>query len=132
MGNVTAVHHVSLLVSDTGRALAFYRDLLGLAVDASRPELGYPGAWLVVGAAQIHLLELPDPLRGTALPEHGGRDRHVALSVTHLDDIQQALVSAGVPFTTSRSGRRALFCRDPDGNAIELVEVAVAGARDQQ
>jgi len=28
-----------------------------------------------------------------------------------------------VPYTLSRSGRRALFCRDPDGNAIELVEV---------
>jgi glyoxylase I family protein len=132
MGNVTAVHHVSLLVGDTGRALAFYRDLLGLAVDASRPELGYPGAWLVVGAAQIHLIELPDPLRGTPLPEHGGRDRHVALSVTRLDDIQEALSSADVPFTPSRSGRRALFCRDPDGNAIELVEVAVAGAQGQQ
>jgi glyoxylase I family protein len=86
----------------------------------------------VVGAAQIHLIELPDPLRGTPLPEHGGRDRHVALSVTRLDDIQEALSSADVPFTPSRSGRRALFCRDPDGNAIELVEVAVAGAQGQQ
>lgn len=132
MANVTAVHHVSLLVSDTRRALAFYTGLLGLAVDETRPELGYPGAWLVVGDAQIHLLELDDPLRETSLPEHGGRDRHVALAVTGLEDVQQALVAAGVPFTASRSGRCALFCRDPDGNAIELVEVADTGSRDQQ
>ena len=132
MANVSAVHHVSLLVSDTRRALAFYTDLLGLAVDESRPDLGYPGAWLAVGDAQIHLLELPDPSQGTPSPEHGGRDRHVALAVTGLDDIQDALLSAGVAFTPSHSGRRALFCRDPDGNAIELVEVAAAGSRDQQ
>ena len=132
MGNVTAVHHVSLLVSDTRRALAFYTGLLGLTLDESRPELAYPGAWLKIGNAQIHLLELPDPLRGTPLPEHGGRDRHVALGVTGLDDIQEALDRAGVPFTPSRSGRRAVFCRDPDGNAIELVEVWAAGSQGQQ
>ena len=132
MGNVTAVHHVSLLVSDTRRALAFYTGLLGLTVDESRPEMAYPGVWLKIGNAQIHLLELPDPLRSTPLLEHGGRDRHVALGVTGLDDIQEALDSAGVHFTPSRSGRRALFCRDPDGNAIELVEVRAAGSQDQQ
>jgi glyoxylase I family protein len=132
MGNVTAIHHVSLLVSDTGRALEFYTGVLGLEVDESRPGLGYPGAWLTVGDAQIHLLELPDPLQGLPLPAHGGKDRHVALGVKSLDDVHEALFSAGIPFTLSRSGRRALFCRDPDDNAIELVEVAVSGSQGQQ
>ena len=123
MAEITAIHHVSLLVRDTGRALAFYHDLLGLEVDAGRPETGFPGAWLHVGTAQIHLLELPDPLRGAELPAHGGRDRHVALGVSDLDGVMAALEDAGIAFTPSRSGRRALFCRDPDGNAIELVEM---------
>jgi glyoxylase I family protein len=123
MGNIHALNHVSLLVSDTGRALDFYQGLLGLAVDATRPEMDYPGAWLQVGGAQIHLLELPDPLRGATLPEHGGRDRHVALSVSDLDELMSKLEHAGIVYSVSRSGRRALFCRDPDGNAIELVEV---------
>jgi glyoxylase I family protein len=127
MVDIRAIHHVSLLVSDTGRALEFYRDLLGLEVDGSRPEIAYPGVWLRVGDAQIHLLELPDVLRGTEQPEHGGRDRHVALSVTDMDVLVAALEMAGVAYTLSRSGRRALFCRDPDGNAIELVEV-IAGS----
>ncbi len=131
MPEVLAVHHVSLLVSDTRRALEFYTGLLGLGVDETRPELGYSGAWLAVGDAQIHLLELPDPLQGIPLPEHGGRDRHVALAVTGLDDIQEVLFSAGVPFTPSRSGRRALFCRDPDGNAIELVEMPLTGSQER-
>ena len=127
MVDVRAIHHVSLLVGDTGRALTFYRDLLGLEVDGSRPEMDYPGAWLRMDNAQIHLLELPDVLRGTARPEHGGRDRHVALSVTDMDALVTVLETAGVVYTLSRSGRRALFCRDPDGNAIELVEV-IAGS----
>ena len=127
MVDIRAIHHVSLLVSDTGRALTFYRDLLGLEVDGSRPEMDYPGAWLRMDNAQIHLLELPDVLRGTERQEHGGRDRHVALSVTDMDALVIVLEAAGVVYTLSRSGRRALFCRDPDGNAIELVEV-IAGS----
>ena len=123
MADVRAIHHVSLLVSDTGRALGFYHDLLGLEIDGSRPDMAYPGAWLQMDNAQIHLLELPDTLRGTERPEHGGRDRHVALSVTDMDVLVAALETSGVAYTLSRSGRRALFCRDPDGNAIELIEV---------
>ncbi len=119
---ITRIHHVSLLVADTGRALAFYKDILGLEM-ASRPDLGFPGAWLQVGAQQIHLLELtnPDPVAGR--PEHGGRDRHVAFAVDDLAALNQRLDTAGIPYTRSRSGRPAIFCRDPDGNAVELVAV---------
>ena len=126
MADITAIHHVSLLVSDTRRALLFYQGVLGLEIDESRPVMSFPGAWLQVGAAQIHLLELPDVLRGMKLPEHGGRDRHVALSVSGLDGVVTALETAGIAYTLSRSGRRALFCRDPDGNAVELVEMPQA------
>ena len=85
MTRFLALHHASLLIADTDRSLAFYRDLLGLAVSADRPDLGFPGAWLEVAEGQqIHLLELdnPDPVDGRA--EHGGRDRHVALLVEEL------------------------------------------------
>ncbi len=115
------IHHVSLLVSHTGRALDFYQGVLGLA-PAERPALPFPGAWLQVGERQIHLLELPNPDPVTGRPGHGGRDRHLALSVAALDPLVEALEAAGVAYTLSRSGRRALFCRDPDGNALEFVE----------
>jgi glyoxylase I family protein len=122
MYNFLALHHVSLLVADTARALGFYRDILGLAVDSSRPDLGYPGVWLAVGDQQIHLLELPNPDAVTGRPAHGGRDRHAAFLVRDLAALRQRLDAAGIPYTLSRSGRRALFCRDPDGNALELIE----------
>lgn len=118
------LHHASVLVSDTARALRFYRDVLGLEPILERPELGYPGAWLRIGRGQIHLLELPnpDPVEGRAA--HGGRDRHLAVTVAGLEPVMAVLEAAGVPYTLSRSGRQALFCRDPDGNALELVEMA--------
>jgi glyoxylase I family protein len=122
MIKVLALNHVSLLVSDTARALDFYHGLLGLAIDAARPDLGFPGAFLNAGNAQIHLLELVPAAARDAAAKHGGRDRHVALDVADLDAVVAALDGAGIAYTLSRSGRRALFCRDPDGNALELVE----------
>ena len=126
MKNIIALNHVSLLVKDTARALEFYQGLLGLELDESRPQMTFPGAWLVVGAAQIHLLEISLAAAQTELPEHGGRDRHVALDVVDLGAIEVVLEAADIPYTPSRSGRRALFCRDPDGNAVELVERVTA------
>lgn len=126
MIRVTAFRHVSVLVSDTTRALAFYRDVLGLPPVPDRPPLPFPGAWLDLGQGQqIHLLELEATGRGGA-DRHGGRDYHLALEVADLDAAVAALQAAGVAFTSSRSGRRALFCRDPDGNAIELMERAAS------
>lgn len=120
--NISDILHASLLVADTARALRFYVDVLGMAVDAGRPDLGFPGAWLRVGERQIHLLELPDPDPKTGRPAHGGRDRHVAFAVRDLSALERRLQGAGVDYTRSRSGRRALFCRDPDANALEFVE----------
>ncbi len=120
--NDISLHHVSLLVGDTERALAFWHDLLGLAVDPARPDLGYPGAWLQAGhGLQIHLLELPDPCAGRERPEHGGRDAHVALRVGDFDGLRRRLEAAGFRPSLSRSGRRAMFVRDADGNAVELI-----------
>jgi glyoxylase I family protein len=121
---IKEVLHAGLLVKDTARSLAFYQGVLGMEMDAARPDLGYPGAWLRVGRQQIHLLELPNPDAATGRPAHGGRDRHIALAVAGIDELQRALDAAGIVYTLSKSGRKALFCRDPDGNALEFVEQA--------
>lgn len=123
MSNIRAIHHASVIVSDTQQSLAFYQNILGLEVDASRPDLGYPGAWLKIGDQQLHLLELPNPDPVTGRPQHGGRDRHLAVSVQSLDQLIAKLQQYQIEYTLSRSGRRALFCRDPDGNALECIEL---------
>lgn len=116
------IHHVSFLVVDTERSLAFYSGLLGIERDNSRPDLGFPGAWLRVGDQQIHLLELPNPDPAEGRAEHGGRDRHVAFHVDDVAALCQRLDRSGVVYTLSKSGRKALFCRDPDGNTLEFIE----------
>lgn len=115
------IHHASLIVSDTEQSLLLYRDILGMQ-PTERPNLPFPGAWLQIGEQQIHLLQLdnPDPITGR--PEHGGRDRHVAMHCSNFDALREALETSGTVYTLSISGRRALFCRDRDGNALEFIE----------
>lgn len=115
------LHHASLIVSDTEQSLLFYRDVLGM-LPTERPNLGFPGAWLQIGQQQIHLLELDNPDPTTGRPAHGGRDRHVAMHVDSITALREDLEQAGVGFTLSISGRKALFCRDRDGNALEFIE----------
>ena len=122
MFQISQFHHASLIVNDTGVALGFYRDLLGLEPDENRPDLGYPGAWLKIGDQQIHLLQLPNPDPVDHRPQHGGRDRHLAFRVDELSGLVERLEQGKINFTLSRSGRKALFCRDPDGNALEFIE----------
>jgi glyoxylase I family protein len=119
---VAAIDHCSLIVANTAKALHFYQGILGIKVDESRPDLGYPGAWLQLETGQIHLLELPNPDPLDNRPAHGGRDRHLALRVTNLDAMIHRLQQAGINYSKSKSGRAALFCRDFDENAIELIE----------
>lgn len=124
---IQSITHVSFIIADTQRSLAFYCDVLGLHVDPQRPDLGFPGAWLALGGGQqIHLLELPNPDPVTGRPEHGGRDRHAAFWVTEIESLATRLEQAGVAINRSRSGRAALFCRDPDGNALEFIAAPAA------
>ena len=120
---IESILHSTLIVQELAVSLRFYRDVLGLALDESRPDLGYPGAWLQVGPQQVHLMELPNPDPRTGRPEHGGRDRHTALAVSDVNALQVRLEEAGYSCTRSKSGRPALFTRDPDGNALEFIEI---------
>ena len=117
-----SILHATVLVADTQAALAFYRDILGLIVDEKRPDLGYPGAWLRVGAQQIHLMQLPNPDPVIRRPAHGGRDRHIALGCDDIAALRAVLDHHTISYTVSKSGRTALFCRDPDGNALEFMQ----------
>ena len=117
---ITKILHASFLVEDTQRSLKFYQDVLGLDVDLSRPDLGYPGAWLNIGAQQIHLIQLPSP-DSKQRPEYGGHDRHIAMQVEAIEELKEILGESGMSFTTSKSRPNVIFIRDPDGNALELI-----------
>jgi len=120
---ILGIHHVTFISSDLARSRGFYEGLLGLKVDPKRPLMSFDGVWYDVAAGQqIHLMLLPNPDAGVERPLHGGRDRHVAFMVEDVKTLASHLLSAGVAFTLSQSGRSALFCRDPDDNALEFVQ----------
>ncbi len=120
---ITGLHHATFLVADLARARVFYEQVLGLMADDRRPAMSFEGMWYDVAEnQQIHLMVLPDAAAGVQRPAHGGRDRHLALMVTDMAQLITQLEQASISYTLSQSGRRALFCRDPDQNALEFIE----------
>ncbi|XP_010443371.1 PREDICTED: uncharacterized protein LOC104726252 [Camelina sativa] len=122
---VVGVHHVGLLCENLERSLEFYQNILGLEINEARPhdKLPYRGAWLWVGSEMIHLMELPNPDPLTGRPEHGGRDRHACLAIRNVSNLKDVLDKAGIVYTMSKSGRPAIFTRDPDANALEFTQI---------
>lgn len=124
MSEITALLHAGLLISRLARAKVFYESVVGLQPYPNRPELPYPGEWYDLGnGQQLHLMQLPNPDTTSVRPEHGGRDRHIALGVKNMEALKARFDAAGVKYSISKSGRAALFCRDPDANTLEFVEV---------
>ncbi len=122
MKMIRAILHTTFISTDLARSRVFYEGLLGLQPDTKRPHMNFEGMWYdVAPGQQIHLMLLANPEAGLTRPEHGGRDRHVAFTANDLDKLIRRLENAGISYTLSQSGRRALFCRDPDDNALEFI-----------
>jgi glyoxylase I family protein len=117
------VHHVSVCVSDLGRARQFYGEVLALR-ELPRPDLGFPGAWYAVGDAQeLHLIVHPPSktMRGT--PEIDGRDGHFAFRVRNYGEMLARLREHGIAVIESPRNRTPwaqIYVTDPDGNVIEF------------
>ncbi len=121
--------HVSMIISDLEKSAFFYGHILGLKRD-TRPNLGFDGLFYKLGTnQQLHLMCVHNPYKNCEKPAHGGRDFHIALGVNSLQAACEKMNQAGIPYTLSRSGRAALFCHDPDGNAIELCQTIATDAR---
>src|SRR4051794_12985863 len=144
---VRGIDHVSFTVGDLDRAIAFYRDLLGLRVlDRGRLEpaliermTGIPDAVVdyadvEAGSRVLELLEYRSP----RVRRSGGRigGVHVGLAVDDARAVHGRLVAAGseplsdpvlLPDDGSDwSGSLVFYVRDPDGTMLEIVERAAA------
>lgn len=133
--------HLVVGVTDMDRALAFYRDVLGMEVvfetlisgepfdavlHASRKQEGRVVGGLL-GGLMIELLSIgahppyQQPARRGITGIH-----NVSLSVTDLDDTHRRVVNAGCapdqePFEIG--GVRMFFVKDPDGTPVEFIEL---------
>ena len=117
------LHHVSVCVTDLAKAKHFYGDVLALR-EVPRPDLGFPGAWYAVGAAQeLHLIVHPPAksLRGTR--DIDGRDGHFAFRVADYDETLARLRAHDIAVIESPRNATPwaqIYVTDPDGNVIEL------------
>jgi catechol 2,3-dioxygenase-like lactoylglutathione lyase family enzyme len=133
--------HLVVGVTDMDRALEFYRDVLGMdvvfetlisgepfdaALHAKRKQEGRVVGGLL-GGLMVELLSL-----GSAPPDQKPTRRgitgihNVSLSVTDLDDTHRRISDAGYtpdqePFEIG--GVRMFFVKDPDGTAVEFIEL---------
>ena len=119
------LHHVALICGDYARSKAFYTELLELEIiaetyrearDSWKLDLALPGG------GQIELFSFPSPPDRPDRPEAKGL-RHLAFSVTDVEEAKQRLETQGVPVRTDElTGKRFTFFADPDGLPLELYE----------
>jgi catechol 2,3-dioxygenase-like lactoylglutathione lyase family enzyme len=145
-----AVHHVGLVVKDLDRSIYFYHDILGLPFANevtpwfAGPELekgvGVPGATLrqtslFVGEhSTMELIEYGNrPAENTThIPNNFLGAAHVCFKVQDIHATKAELEAKGVAFYSDvnvvdegpLAGWRWCYFSDPDGLALELVEVA--------
>lgn len=145
-----AVHHTGLIVRDLDRSIYFYHDLLGLPF-ANEPTpwfegpdlevgVGVPGATLrqvCLWVGEVTTLELieygnrPAESVRPAPNNHMGA-AHVCFRVDDIFAKKAELEAAGVEFYSDVNvvdegpleGWRWVYFSDPDGLALELIQVA--------
>jgi catechol 2,3-dioxygenase len=120
IGTDTAIGHVHLKVADVPRAVAFYRDALGLDEQARLPSAGF----LSAGGYHHHIgVNSWQSQGGRPAPDSapGLRRIDVELSTTGaLDSLERRLAedrADGSP-APAREADERLAVRDPDGNAL--------------
>ena len=119
-------------VAELARSLAFYRDRLGFAVEATYDDPPY--ATLVRAGARLSLAEAGHPAEdrpGVSIVAPPDRSALAAILVLEVSDCLAAhreLTAAGVPFLAEPYsppwGGHRCFALDPDGNLIEIEQPA--------
>jgi glyoxylase I family protein len=112
----TGLDHVAINVSDVPGGIIFYTETMGLVQNHTRPDFGFPGAWLdAANGQQVHLIE-------AVVPNAVGQ--HFALAFEDLPAAIAELRKRGLQVSDSMAvgttGRQQAFTADPWGNGIEL------------
>jgi methylmalonyl-CoA/ethylmalonyl-CoA epimerase len=116
--------HVAIAVRDTGAALRYFSDHLGLEVARSE-ELASPRVrltYLDAGNAYIQLVEpLDDGDLGRWLDENGEGLHHICFGVDDVLDVARRLsLDGGAPVAGSGRGRTSAFVPGPIGHGVRV------------
>ena len=141
---IQTVRHVGIVVNKIDDILPFYRDLLNLRIvkKTNEPEK-FINSLLKLTNCQLITVRLATEDGETLIEllefiSHPGTKQdnmelfapgisHIALTVKNLESVYAKLLNSGIQFIspplTSPDGlARVVFCRDPAGNYLELVE----------
>lgn len=143
------IDHTAIVVGNTERSLAFYKDLLGFRIAGESENYGTEqehlnnvfGAHLritglrVSNGPGIELLQYLTPSDGRPMPPdiHSNDLMHwqTDLVVSNIEQSEQQVKKAHITFVspnvvtiqeTNMGFRKALLLRDPDGHAVRLIE----------
>ena len=111
-------HHVAVVVRDLEKCRWFYGEVLGLA-SLERPDFGFPGHFYQLGEkTQLHLMVLEETFHDTM--------KHFAIEVEDFQETLEDLAAHDIKIVDG-PGKRPdgsdwLFCKDPDGNVLEIVK----------
>jgi catechol 2,3-dioxygenase-like lactoylglutathione lyase family enzyme len=121
---------LGIIVSDGQKALAFYRDTLGLDHVADTPMPGGGTMHRVMcGTTLLKVIQLDTEPPAKAVP--GGIRgatgyRYFTISVSNLDDLASACAANGYNVLVEprdiRPGVRIAIVEDPDGNNVEFLQ----------
>lgn len=130
------LHHINLSTDKVAEMDAFYRDVLKLdretdGLPVLEKDKGYAGdvAFVTDGRVQTHIAQ-KDVLAGfkTGHTVNAVSRGHIAYRTDDLAAFKAHLEAAGVPYSdwghTAVAGWSQIFFYDPDGNVIEVHEVA--------
>lgn len=111
--------HVALFVSDLERALAFYRDVMGMELEwMPDPD----NAYLTSGADNLALHRRPGGAEAPQTLDHIG---FVVPRPEDVDDWSRYLEGCGVKLVmrpkTHRDGARSLYFLDPEGIRVQVI-----------
>lgn len=127
------IDHIGVAVNSIAEALKFYRDQLGISLlgEEEVPEQKVRTAFLPVGEGRIELLEPTDPEGPVSkfLQSRGEGIHHLALRVTHLEEVLADLKAKGVRLIDEKPrsgahGARVAFLhpKSTGGVLLELCE----------
>ena len=113
---IAQINHVTTMVKDTGRAMKFYNDLLGIKQIQS--QVDNPAiTWLQLdNGVMVHLIETDEA------PAKPGNIHH-AFQVDNFESTKATLEASGYPAKREGiryDGQAYLFIEDPDGNSVEF------------
>lgn len=123
---------IGIIVSDSAKALAFYRDTLGLEHLADTPM---PGGGtmhrLMCGTTMVKVVK-PDrepPAKAAPGGIQGATGyRYFTISVSNIEEVAAACAARGytiaVPVRELRPGVTIAIIEDPDGNWVEFLQTS--------